>query len=170
MTNNSDIEDRQQFGTSSHRSLHEVRRSLSGLNSRVPRQRPDMKRVKRVRFAETEVDCPVIGKPNPYALPAKALPPTFEEPKTSEYAFYKKLRIDADGSFNSYTRKKQDTPEANNPVRELSNTRNPVKFDDLRRSLMPVAMVTPIKVRSPQMSRPSLSLPGELRNSGNNSV
>ncbi|XP_026435939.1 uncharacterized protein LOC113333739 isoform X2 [Papaver somniferum] len=166
MTNNSVIEDRQQFGTSSHRSLHEVRRSLSGLNSRVPRQRPDMKRVKRVRFAETEVDCPVIGKRNPYALPAKeALPPTFEEPKTSEYAFYKKLRTDADGSFNSYTQKKQDTAEANRPVREPSNTRNPVKFDDLRRSLMPVAMVTPIKVGSPQMSRPSLSLPGESRNS-----
>lgn len=37
----------------------------------------DMKRVIRVRFAETEVDCPVIGKRNPYALPAKeALPPT----------------------------------------------------------------------------------------------
>ncbi|XP_026422521.1 uncharacterized protein LOC113318557 isoform X2 [Papaver somniferum] len=31
---------------------------------------------------------------------------------------------------------------------------------------MPVAVVTPIKVGSPQMSRPSLSLPGESRNSG----
>ncbi|KAI3983197.1 hypothetical protein MKX01_039688 [Papaver californicum] len=167
VTNNSDIEDRHQFGTSSHRSLHEVRRSLSGSNSRVPRQRPDMKRGKRVRFAETEADCPVVGKPNPYALPAKEhLPPTFEEPKTSEYAFYKKLRKDAGGSFNSYTRKEQDTSEANNPVRELSNTRNPVKSDDQKRSLMPVAMVTPIKVRSPQLSRPSQSLPGESRNSG----
>lgn len=76
-----------------------------------------MKRVIRVRFAETEVDFPVIGKRNPYALPAKeALPPTFEEPKTSEYVFYKKLRTDADGSFNSYTHKKQDTTEANKPV------------------------------------------------------
>ncbi|MCL7043783.1 hypothetical protein MKW94_009375, partial [Papaver nudicaule] len=129
-----------------------------------------MKRVRRVRFAETEADCPVISKPNPYTPPAKqALPPTFEEPKTSEYAFYKKLRKDAGGNFNSHTRKKQDTPvekfEANNPIGELSSTHNPVKSDVLRRSLMPVAMVTPIKVRSPLLSRSSKLSPRESRNS-----
>ncbi|MCL7032752.1 hypothetical protein MKW94_028150 [Papaver nudicaule] len=93
-----------------------------------------MKRVRRVRFAETEADRP-----------------------------------DAGGNFNSHTLKKQDTPvekfEANNPIGELSSTHNPVKSDVLRRSLMPVAMVTPIKVRSPLLSRSSKSSPRESRNS-----
>lgn len=44
-----------------------------------------------------------------------------EEPKTSEYAFYMKLRKDAGRNFHSYPHKKQDNSsnnfEANNSIR-----------------------------------------------------
>ncbi|OVA02238.1 hypothetical protein BVC80_9099g26 [Macleaya cordata] len=138
---------------SSLRNLNEeVRTSSKGFNSRVSRERADMRRVKRVRFADPDT-VPLNCKPDPCSLPAKGtLPPSFDEPKTSEYAFYKRLRKNADRSCHPYPHNKQDNPlekfEANNSAGELTNVVKPFKHDFGIRSLFPVEKVTPTKLES----------------------
>ncbi|KAK9146303.1 hypothetical protein Sjap_006206 [Stephania japonica] len=111
-----------------------------------PRESEDVRRAKRVRFADVETDYPLSRKNNACSINAREPPPSrCADPKTSEYAFYRKLREDASHNFHSYQLlkhgNKQKESEANGCVRELDKLIEPnqAKFT----SLFPFETTTP---------------------------
>ncbi|XP_058101377.1 uncharacterized protein LOC131245736 [Magnolia sinica] len=104
------VKDRPQIQKSSDRcSFDRVLSSQICHCSRVSHQTLDMSRVKRVRFADLDTVREINRQPDASSSPAKSsLPRSFDNPKTSEYQYYQKLRQAASSKGHSYLRDKQE--------------------------------------------------------------
>ncbi|KAK9087644.1 hypothetical protein Syun_030038 [Stephania yunnanensis] len=127
-------------------------------SKKQPRQSEDVRRVKRVRLADVETEYPLSHKNNACLSDAQEPPSSrCSDPKTLEYAFYRKLREDAGHNFHSYqllkNGKKQKESEANGCVRELDKVIEPnqAKFT----SLFPLEITTPSELLCHSPSRAS---------------
>ncbi|KAF5174857.1 F-box/LRR-repeat protein [Thalictrum thalictroides] len=132
-------------------------RLMNCLDSRVSRQPPETRKAKRVRFEDTDIIHPLTCNPNACLNNASGnLPPKSEDPKTSEFALYRKFREDAGHHFHSYQLHKQDKQleksEACNRTKELTKKFKP---NYVITSLSPKENVTPLALvqqLSPQVS------------------
>ncbi|KAK9281449.1 hypothetical protein L1049_004351 [Liquidambar formosana] len=116
---------------SSLRGFHGVRSSENQFGPTTSRGTADVSRGKRVRFADPETDCPLTNGP-----------------KTSEYAFFKKLKKDAGQTVHSYPLQKEGSQvekfESSDRTGEMTNMVRH-SFKNLKSSVL-VENVTPITV------------------------
>ncbi|XP_042489863.1 uncharacterized protein LOC122069841 isoform X4 [Macadamia integrifolia] len=117
----------------------------------------DTRRVKRVRFTDPDTVYQYNCKPDASSIPSKGTQSKkFDDPKTSEYAFYKRLRVGTERNFHFHNQDGQlKKVEASNcsGVMTFGNSYHPVvdhlakyRCEDVR-PLLPV-MVTPTELRS----------------------
>ncbi|KAF8388323.1 hypothetical protein HHK36_026989 [Tetracentron sinense] len=149
MKRNAEIytKDRFQLPSSSMRRSNEFGKSKKWSGSRVPRESKDISRVKRVRFADSNTVYPLSYKRDASSKPAKGTNPPRDDPKTSEYAFFKKLKEDAGQNLHSYPLHKQDSQlnkfKAGDSIGDMTNM---IKHNSEElRLIFPVEKFTPIK-------------------------
>ncbi|XP_042489861.1 uncharacterized protein LOC122069841 isoform X2 [Macadamia integrifolia] len=107
----------------------------------------DTRRVKRVRFTDPDTVYQYNCKPDASSIPSKGTQSKkFDDPKTSEYAFYKRLRVGTERNFHFHNQdgqlKKVEASNCSGVVDHLAKYR----CEDVR-PLLPV-MVTPTELRS----------------------
>ncbi|KAL5728297.1 hypothetical protein ACHQM5_001398 [Ranunculus cassubicifolius] len=132
----------------------------TNFNSRVSLPPPEIKRTKRVRFEEPDSPHALPCEPNTYSRNvSRNLSPNGEEPKTSEFAFYKKLREDAAArSSHSYQLHKEDKQlEKTQPKFHSKDLTQMTKPDRGIKCFPPIEKGTPISIVSATSPKVSIN-------------
>ncbi|PIA25721.1 hypothetical protein AQUCO_10800011v1 [Aquilegia coerulea] len=121
-------------------------RLMNCLDSRVSRESSETSKAKRVRFEDTDTLHPLTCNPNA----SGNLPPKSEDPKTSEFALYRKFHEDTGHSFRSYQHHKQDKQlEKSDTCNHTKEVTKRFKLNHAITSLSPKENVTPLALVQP---------------------